>query len=85
MTRRSLAGVCALILLAPAVCAAQADDSRLWVVAGAASATVRGDCQTCEEDYPYRHGLGILGNIGYRINPRMDVGAEMREENELTV
>ncbi len=36
MTRWSLAGVwCALIVLAPAVCAAQADESRLWVVAGA--------------------------------------------------
>ena len=77
MTRWSLAGVwCALIVLAPAVCAAQADESRLWVVAGGSSATVRGDCQTCEEDYPYRHGPGILGNIGYRINDRMDVGAE---------
>ena len=66
-----------LILLAPAVCAAQADESRLWIVAGAASASVRGDCQTCEEDYPYRHGAGILGNAGYRVNPRRDVGAEI--------
>jgi hypothetical protein len=78
MTRASLAGVwCALIVLVPAVCAAQADESRLWLVAGASSATVRGDCQTCEEDYPYRHGTGILANAGYRVNPRMDVGAEV--------
>ena len=78
MTRWSLAGVwCALIVLAPVVCAAQADESRLWIVAGGASATVRGDCQTCEEDYPYRHGGGILANAGYRVNPRMDVGAEV--------
>ena len=66
-----------LILLAPGVCAAQAAESRLWIVAGGATATVRGDCQTCEEDYPYRHGAGILGNVGYRANPRMDVGAEI--------
>jgi hypothetical protein len=77
MTRWRIAGVCALIVLAPAVAAAQADESRLWLVAGAASATVRGDCQTCEEEYPYRHGLGILANAGYRVNPRMDVGAEV--------
>lgn len=78
MMRRSLAGVwCALIVLAPAVCAAQADESRLWLVAGGASATVRGDCQTCEEEAPYRHGAGILANAGYRVNPRMDVGAEI--------
>ena len=78
MTRWSLAGVwCALIVLAPAVCAAQTDESRSWIVVGAASATVRGDCQTCEEDFPYRHGPGILGNIGYRVNPRMDIGAEI--------
>ena len=78
MTRWSLAGVwCALIVLTPAVAAAQADESRLWIVAGGASATVRGDCQTCEEDFPYRHGPGILGNVGYRVNPRMDIGAEI--------
>ena len=78
MMRWSLAGWwCALIVLAPAVSAAQTNESRLWIVAGAASATVRGDCQTCEEDFPYRHGVGILANGGYRVNPRMDVGAEI--------
>ena len=78
MTRWSLAGLCgALILLAPAVCMAQTDESRMWIVAGGASATVRGDCQTCEEDYPYRHGPGILFNGGYRVNPRMDIGGEV--------
>ena len=78
MMRWSLAGGwCLLIVLAPAVCAAQTEESRRWIVAGVASATVRGDCQTCEEDFPYRHGAGILGNAGYRVNPRMDVGAEI--------
>ena len=79
MTRSSFAGVwCVLILLAPVTSQAQeVDQSRLWIVAGGASATVRGDCQTCEEDYPYRHGPGILTNAGYRVNPRMNVGAEI--------
>jgi hypothetical protein len=68
---------CVLMTLLPALCAAQSDPSRLWIVAGGASTTVRGDCQTCEEDYPYRHGGSILADIGYRATPRMDVGAEI--------
>jgi hypothetical protein len=51
--------------------------SRLWLTAGTTFATLRGDCQTCEEDYPYRHAASVLGNIGYRVNERMDVGAEV--------
>ena len=51
--------------------------SRLWIVGGGASATLRGDCQTCEEDFPYRHGSAVLANVGYRVNERMDVGAEV--------
>jgi hypothetical protein len=51
--------------------------SNLWIVAGGAFATMRGDCQTCEEDYPYRHSYAVLANLGYRANPRMDVGLEV--------
>ncbi len=84
---------CGLLLawLAPSVVAAQsapvaapavprdeaAEASRLWLVAGGTFATVRGDCQTCEEDFPYRHSGGILANVGYRVNDRMDVGGEL--------
>lgn len=57
--------------------AASAETSRLWLTAGVASGTMRGDCQTCEEDFPYRHGASVLANIGYRVNDRMDVGAEV--------
>jgi hypothetical protein len=77
--------------LAPALAAAQsapgapraitADEhtgaSKLWLTAGSASATVRSDCQTCEEDFPYRHAASVLANAGYRVNHRMDVGAEV--------
>jgi hypothetical protein len=76
MNRSRFAIVVSALLLVPAVCAAQQEPSRLWLVAGAASATVRGDCQTCEEEYPYRHGGSILVDAGYRVNPRMNVGAE---------
>ena len=51
--------------------------SRLWVTAGGAFATVRGDCQECEEDFPYRHAGSVLANVGYCVNSSMDVGAEV--------
>jgi hypothetical protein len=51
--------------------------SNLWLVAGGAFATLRGDCQTCEEDTHYRHAGSVLADIGYRANNRMDVGAEV--------
>jgi hypothetical protein len=54
-----------------------AETSRLWLVAGAAFATLRGDCQTCEEDFPYRHAASVLADVGYRVNDRMDVGGEV--------
>ena len=49
----------------------------MWFVAGGGFATMRGDCQTCEEDFPYRQSGAVLVNIGYRVNSRMDVGAEV--------
>jgi hypothetical protein len=51
--------------------------SRLWLVAGGASVTQRGDCQTCEEDFDYRQAGGVLADIGYSVTRRMDVGAEL--------
>jgi hypothetical protein len=84
---------CGMLLawLAPSVVAAQSapaaqpatapnqqtDGSKLWLVAGGAFATLLGDCQTCEEDTPYRHAGSVLANVGYRVNDRMDVGAEV--------
>jgi hypothetical protein len=54
------------------------DVGRLWLVGGAAFATTRGDCQTCEEvEFPYRHSSGILGNLGWHVNRRADLGAEV--------
>jgi hypothetical protein len=76
-----------LVLLCPASATAQdpqpvspsvpAPPSRLWVVAGGASGTIRGDCQECEQEFPYRHGGALVGNAGYRVNSRMDVGADV--------
>ena len=80
MMRWSLAGVwCALIVWLRPRCARRKKRTNRGCGSSrvATSATVRGDCQTCEEDFPYRHGPGILANAGYRVNPRMDVGAEI--------
>lgn len=71
------ASVLLLACLLPAVAAAQPEPSNLWLTAGVAFATMHGDCQTCEEETPYRHHTSILTNVGYRVNPRMDVGAEV--------
>ena len=51
--------------------------SRMWLVAGGALAVQRGDCQTCEQDFDYRHAGGVLADIGYAVTRRMDVGAEL--------
>ena len=88
---RAICGAALLLVwLTPGVAAAQqtakvdaqpsqreAAPSRLWLVAGGAFATVRGDCQTCEDDFPYRHSGSILADLGYQVSERMDVGAEL--------
>ena len=54
------------------------DVGRLWLVAGVASATTRGDCQTCEEaEFPYRHSASILANFGFHATRRVDLGGEV--------
>jgi len=72
--------------LAPSIASAQAADasqaselpagSNFWLVAGGSFATLRGDCQTCEGDYPYRHTGGVYLDVGRRIRPRVDVGVQ---------
>lgn len=89
--RAALACVMLLGWLAPRVAVAQSatdteaaptrdgqgQASNLWLTAGSTFATLRGDCQTCEEASPYRQAGSILANVGYRVNDRMDVGAEL--------
>ena len=84
------AGVACLTAFLPATAAAQPaamgpatppaeapPASRLWVVAGGAFLTQRGDCQTCEEDFEYRQAAGVLADVGYSATRRMDVGGEL--------
>jgi hypothetical protein len=61
----------------PPTPAQPAPPSRLWIVAGGASGTLRGHCQNCEQDFPFRHGGAVVGNGGYHVNSRMDVGADV--------
>jgi len=69
----------------PAPPAALSATSRLWLVVGGASATLRSDCEappsplspvTCGTS-PYRTSASLVANVGYRVNDRMDVGAEV--------
>ena len=53
------------------------DASRLWIVAGGAPGTIRGHCQDCAVEFPFRHGPAIVGNVGYRVGPRLDVGGDV--------
>ena len=70
--------VLAWLITAPALAQdAQPLPSRLWIVAGGASATLRGHCQDCPQEFPYRHSGALVGNAGYRVSPRMDVGADL--------
>lgn len=85
----ALCGGAVLALLTPSVAGAQPGPrpasatvdppatSRLWLVAGGGMATVRGDCQTCEVDAPYRNTGSVLVDVGYRVNSRMDVAADL--------
>ncbi len=72
----------ALACLLPAAALAQdapaaPASSRLWIVAGGASGTLRGHCRDCGQTFPYRHGGALVGNIGYRVNSRVDLGADL--------
>ena len=73
--------LCVLLWLSPAPASAQnaqpQEESRLWVVVGAGAGTLRGHCQDCGADFPFRHGPAIVGNGGYRVSPRMDVGGDV--------
>ena len=79
--------LCLLLCLVPASALAQGappsppsqptDVSRLWFVAGAGSGTLRGHCNDCVADFPFRHGPAIVGNAGYRVSERLDVGADL--------
>ena len=79
MTR--VATCIALAWLIPAPAMAQdtqpAPPSRLWIVAGGAAGTLRGFCQNCGQDFPFRHGGALVGDVGYRISSRVDVGADV--------
>jgi hypothetical protein len=77
VVRLTLCATVFWVCTCPAVAHAQAEQSRLWLVGGGAFATMRGDCQTCEEEFPYRRSASILVNAGFRLSERLDVGSEV--------
>ncbi len=78
------------VWLLPALAAAQTSASTqpdaaeggttAWVVIGAAATTIRGDCTFCELtgfEAQYNHTWSLLADIGWRVSPRVDAGAEV--------
>ena len=57
--------------------ATPADKSKLWLVAGGAATTLRGDCQDCEQPGAFLHTGSIFAAAGRRMNARMDAGVEV--------
>ena len=80
-----MAMIIALVCALPAVARAQAaagpgEPSRMWIVLGGTSTTVRGDCQedcVAHGTGDYLHAASVLAIAGTRLKPKMDVGAEV--------
>ena len=72
----------AAIAILPLTAAAQSSPSpapapgRLWLAAGGAATTKRGNCRNCEEPGPYIHTASVLVDGGVRVNGTMDGGVE---------
>jgi hypothetical protein len=73
--------ICVIAWLIPVSALAQgapaASPSRLWIVAGGGSGTLRGHCQDCAQEFPFRHGGAIVANAGVSATPKLDVGADI--------
>jgi hypothetical protein len=76
----------ALLCLALQPQAAQAQDTTtaapkspplLWFVGGAGFTVARAGCPECPEEGTYTQGGSLLVNAGFRINARLDIGAEL--------
>jgi hypothetical protein len=86
--RRLTFVVLALTLLTPAPATAQAPPpapgaaepllraGNKWIVVGGVWTTSLGDCTDCEIA-TYRHTGSLLGNVGWSLNERTDIGAEV--------
>jgi hypothetical protein len=77
VSRLSAVPFLATLLIGLFASVTEAQVSKRWIVAGATFTALRGDCQTCEADFPYRRAPGVLFDIGRRLTDRMDVGAEL--------
>jgi hypothetical protein len=65
---------------APIAAGTEADQSKLWIVAGGTATTLRGDCQegcVAHGTGAYLHTGSVLGMVGYRVHRQMDAGAEV--------
>ncbi len=79
LTRATRILMIAIGALVPVSTYAQAPaQSRSWFAVGAASTTLQGACgEGCDLESPYLNTGSVLANVGYRVNSRMDAGAEL--------
>ena len=65
---------------APAAAGTSAGESKIWIVVGGTSTTLRGDCQedcVAHGTSDYLHSGSVLAIVGYRVNRQMDTGLEV--------
>ena len=79
------AGAVALTCFAPIAVSAQTSapptsqnsaPTKPWFAVGVLSTSSLGDCTDCE-NVPYRHTGSLLANVGWSLNRRTDLGAEL--------
>jgi hypothetical protein len=71
-----------LLCLAPVLAHAQQaqpaapSELRPWIAVGGSWTTMLGDCTNCEIAN-YLHSGGVMGNVGFSLNSRADLGGEI--------
>jgi hypothetical protein len=64
----------------PAAAGTPQGESRMWIVVGGTSTTLRGDCQedcVAHGTSGYLHSGSVLAIVGYRVNRQMNTGVEV--------
>jgi hypothetical protein len=76
----ALIGVTPLMARAQSAAADGVNQSPVWIVLGATTTTLRGDCQedcVAHGTGDYLHAGSFIANVGARVNRKMDAGVEV--------
>jgi len=72
-----LSGLVPVSAFAQTAAPAPAPPTRIWFAVGGGFVTLQGHCGDCGQAFPYRNTGAVVGNAGYRVTTRMDVGADL--------